>query len=59
MATSLLLAGGAAYMANKWITARAVPVAPVAMTHILTAAMNLQLWDPLESTCRHASLSIL
>jgi len=43
MATSLLLAGGAAYMANKWITARAVPVTPVAMTNILTAAMNLQL----------------
>jgi len=41
MATSLLLAGGAAYMANKWITARAVPVSPVAMTNILTAAMNL------------------
>ena len=39
MATSLLLAGGAAYMANKWITARAVPVAPVAMSQILTAAM--------------------
>jgi pilus assembly protein CpaB len=53
MVTSLLLAGGAAYMANKWITARAVPVAPVAMTHILTAAMNLQLGTKIEA--RHVS----
>jgi pilus assembly protein CpaB len=53
MATSLLLAGGAAYMANKWITARAVPVAPVAMSQILTAAMNLQLGTKVEA--RHVS----
>ena len=53
MATSLLLAGGAAYMANKWITARAVPVSPVAMSQILTAAMNLQLGTKIEA--RHVS----
>jgi len=53
MATSLLLAGSAAYMANKWITARAVPVTPVAMTHILTAAMGLQLGTKIEA--RHVS----
>lgn len=53
MATSLLLAGGAAWMANKWITARAAPVAPVQMTHILTAAMNLQPGTKLEA--RHVS----
>lgn len=53
MATSLLLAGGAAYMANKWITARAVPVAPVAAAHILTAAMNLQLGTKIAA--RHVS----
>src|SRR5579859_2777958 len=40
-------------MANKWITARAVPVAPVAMTQILTAAMNLQLGTKIEA--RHVS----
>jgi pilus assembly protein CpaB len=53
MATSLLLAGGAAYMANKWITARAMPVSPVAMANILTAAMNLQLGTKIEA--RHVS----
>ena len=53
MATSLLLAGGAAYMANKWITARAVPVAPATATHILTAAMNLQLGTKIAD--RHVS----
>jgi hypothetical protein len=46
--TSLLLAGGAALMANKWITARTVPVAPLATTHILTSAMNLQLGTKIE-----------
>ena len=51
--TSLVLAGGAAWMANKWITARAVPVAPVAATHILTSAMNLQLGTKIES--RHVA----
>jgi len=51
--TSLLLAGGAAWMANRWITARALPVAPVATTHILTSAMNLQLGTKIES--RHVS----
>jgi pilus assembly protein CpaB len=40
-------------MANKWITARAVPVAPVATTHILTSAMNLQLGTKMES--RHVA----
>jgi len=57
MATSLLLAGGAAYMANKWITARAVPVSPVAMTNILTAAMNLQLGTKIEA--RHVSSMVV
>jgi pilus assembly protein CpaB len=53
-----MLAGGAAWMANKWITARAVPVAPMQMAHILTAAMNLQLGTKLEA--RHiSSMSVL
>ncbi|MFI4867878.1 MAG: Flp pilus assembly protein CpaB [Steroidobacterales bacterium] len=41
--SSLLLAGGAAWMANKWITSRAMPVQGGAPTRILTAAMNLPL----------------
>jgi pilus assembly protein CpaB len=41
--SSLLLAGGAAWMANKWITARATPAPTAAPTRILTAAMNLPL----------------
>ena len=36
-------------MANRWITARAAPAAPVTATHILTAAMNLQLGTKIES----------
>ena len=26
---------------------------------LILLAVNINLWDPLESTCRHASLSIL
>jgi pilus assembly protein CpaB len=51
--TSLLLAGGAAWMANKWVTARAVPVPVVANTHILTAAMNLTVGTKVEG--RHVA----
>jgi pilus assembly protein CpaB len=57
MVTSLLLAGGAAYMANKWVTARATPVAPVATTKVLTAAMNLQLGTKVEA--RHVSSMVV
>src|SRR6266851_2772724 len=35
-------------MANKWVTARAVPAPAVATTHILTAAMNLPVGTKLE-----------
>jgi pilus assembly protein CpaB len=51
--TSLLLAGGAAWMANKWLTARATPVPVVANTHILTAAMNLTVGTKVEN--RHVA----
>ena len=51
--TSLLLAGGAAWMANKWLAARATPVPAVANTHILTAAMTLTVGTKVEG--RHVS----
>jgi pilus assembly protein CpaB len=51
--TSLLLAGGAAWMANKWVTARAVPVQAATTTRILTAAMNLTVGTKVEG--RHVS----
>ena len=41
--SSLLLAGGAAWMANKWITARAMPAQTASSSRVLTAAMNLPL----------------
>ena len=49
--SSLLLAGGAAWMANKWITARATTSR--ATTRVLTAAVNLPLGTKIES--RHVS----
>lgn len=49
IATSLLLAGGAAWLANKWLNARAAPVAAVATTRILTSAMNLPVGTKIES----------
>ena len=51
--TSLLLAGGAAWMANKWIVARAAPSPVRATTHILTAAMNLTVGTKVEA--RHVA----
>jgi len=51
--TSLLLAGGAAWVANKWLAARATPAPVVANTHILTAAMNLTVGTKVEG--RHVS----
>lgn len=51
--TSLLLAGGAAWMANKWVTARAVPVPAVVTTRILTSAMNLPVGTKVEA--RHVA----
>ena len=52
--SSLLLAGGAAWLSNKWIAARATPgAAPAATTHILIAAINLPLGTKLES--RHVT----
>jgi pilus assembly protein CpaB len=51
--SSLLLAAGAAWMANKWITTHATPAAARATTHILTAAMNLPLGTKIES--RHVA----
>ena len=56
--SSLLLAGGAAYIANKWIAARAAPPPATASTRILTAAMNLPLGTKLEA--RHvASIEVM
>jgi pilus assembly protein CpaB len=51
--SSLLLAGGAAWLSNKWISARAAPAATPATTHILTAAINLPLGTKIES--RHVT----
>jgi len=51
--TSLLLAGGAAWLSNRWIAARAAPVSAPATTHILTAAMDLPLGTKIES--RHVT----
>jgi pilus assembly protein CpaB len=51
--SSLLLAAGAAWMANKWITARATQAPARTTTHILTAAMNLPLGTKIES--RHVA----
>jgi pilus assembly protein CpaB len=51
--SSLLLAAGAAWMANKWVTARATPAAARVTTRILTAAMNLPLGTKIES--RHVA----
>jgi pilus assembly protein CpaB len=50
---SLLLAGGAAWLSNKWITARAAPAPTLATTHILTAAIDLPLGTKIES--RHVA----
>ena len=51
--SSLLLAGGAAWMANKWITARATPVAANSPSRVLTAALNLPLGTQISS--RHVA----
>jgi pilus assembly protein CpaB len=51
--SSLLLAGGAAWMANKWIAARATPAPKADPTRILTAAMNLPLGTQISA--RHVS----
>jgi len=51
--TSLLLAGGAAWMANAWLAARAAPAPVRATTHILTAAMNLTVGTKVEA--RHVA----
>ncbi|MGH8231089.1 MAG: Flp pilus assembly protein CpaB [Steroidobacteraceae bacterium] len=51
--SSLLLAGGAAWMANKWITARAMPAPGGSPTRVLTAAMNLPLGTQISA--RHVS----
>lgn len=48
IATSLLLAGGAAWMANKWLNVRATPVAAVTTSHILKSAMNLPVGTKIE-----------
>ena len=51
--TSLLLAGGAAWMANKWLAARAAPPPARETTHVLTAAMNLTVGTKVEA--RHVA----
>jgi pilus assembly protein CpaB len=51
--SSLLLAAGAAWMANKWITMRATQAPVLATTRILTAAMNLPVGTKIES--RHVA----
>ncbi|HEY1313359.1 MAG TPA: Flp pilus assembly protein CpaB [Steroidobacteraceae bacterium] len=48
IATSLLLAGSAAWMANRWLAARAAP-APVVNVHILASAMNLPVGTKIDS----------
>jgi pilus assembly protein CpaB len=40
-------------MANRWLTARAAPTAPVVNTHILTSTMNLPVGTKIEG--RHVS----
>jgi pilus assembly protein CpaB len=49
IATSLLLAGGAAWMANRWLAARAAPTAPVVNAHILASTMNLPVGTKIDS----------
>jgi len=51
--TSLLLAGGAAWMANKWLAARAAPAPVLTTTHVLTAAMSLTVGTKIEA--RHVA----
>ena len=41
---------------NDWLTHR---VRPMFGQRVLPVTEDIMLWDPLESTCRHASLSIL
>jgi pilus assembly protein CpaB len=53
IATSLLLAGGAAWMANKWLASRVAPVSQQVTTVILTSAMNLPVGTKIES--RHVA----
>jgi len=49
IATSLLLAGSAAWMANKWLAARAAPTVPVMNVHILASAMNLPIGTKIDA----------
>ncbi len=51
--SSLLLAGGAAWLANGWITSHSGATQPRTTTHVLTAAMNLPLGTKIES--RHVA----
>ena len=51
--SSLVLATGAAWMANKWIAVRAAPAPTVIATHILTAAMSLPLGTQISA--RHVA----
>lgn len=39
--TSLVLAGSAAWLANRWLAARAAPTVPVVNSHILASLTNL------------------
>jgi pilus assembly protein CpaB len=56
--SSLLLAGGAAWMANKWITARATPAVATSPSRVLTAALNLPLGTQISA--RHlASIEMI
>lgn len=48
IATSLLLASGAAWMANRWLAARAAPVTPVANVRILASAVNLPVGSKID-----------
>jgi pilus assembly protein CpaB len=50
---SLVLAGAAAWMANRWLAARAAPPAPTVTSRILTAAMNLPVGTKMET--RHVA----
>jgi len=46
---SLILAGGAAWLANRWVNTRAANTGGPPTTHILTAAMDLPLGTKIEA----------
>lgn len=51
--SSLMLAGAAAWLANRWIATHSTPAAERTTTHVLIAAMNLPLGTKIEG--RHVA----